>query len=77
MMTTYRAYFDTVAEKIASVDFLIGELKLFQCLLTRLEHVLPIKINQMVSRIIPNRCACLREYVVRTQNGNVLFSDET
>ena len=27
MTTTYRAYFDTVAEKIASVDFLIGESK--------------------------------------------------
>ena len=35
MRTTNRAYFDTVAEKIASVDFLIDESKLFQSLLTR------------------------------------------
>jgi len=36
MTTTYRAYFDTVAEKIASVDFLIGESKQFKRFLTRL-----------------------------------------
>ena len=35
MTTTYRAYFDTVAEKIASVDFLIGESKQFKRFLTR------------------------------------------
>ena len=77
MMTIYRAYFDTVAEKIASVDFFDWWVEAIQTFFDTFKHVLPIKINQMVSKIIPNRCACLSECVVRTQNGNVLFSDET
>ena len=63
-------------EDIASVDC-DWKVEMFQIFYHALWHVLPIKINQMVSRIIPNRCACLKEYVVRTQSGNVLFSDET
>jgi len=43
MMTTYRAYFETVAEKIASVDFLIGESKLFKRFLMRLNMCCQLK----------------------------------
>ena len=77
MTATYRAYFDTVAEKIASVDFLIGESKQFKRFVTRSNMCCQSKSIQMVSIIIPNRCACFGECIVRTLNGNALFSDET
>ena len=39
------------------------------------KHMLPIKINQMVSKIIPADVLVFRLCIVRTMNVKVLFSD--
>ena len=52
---------------------LIGESEQIKRSMTRLYICYQSKFNQMVSRIIPNRCACLSECMVRTQHVKVLF----
>ena len=52
---------------------LIGESEQIKRSMIRLYICYQSKFNQMVSRIIPNRCACLSECMVRTQYVKVLF----
>ena len=52
---------------------LIGESEQIKRTMIRLYICYQSKFNQMVSRIIPNRCACLSECMVRTQCVKVLF----
>ena len=62
MTTTYRAYFDTVAEKIASVDFLIGESKLFKCSVTYVNICCQSKSTKWSRKLFQQMCLFAKVY---------------